>query len=84
MRKVPVNADCDPRITCQLSVQYKRCMEADNKMKDITNASDPKQVCSGVSSTKFGLGQFILYSLSKSCYWKCVEISKIKKYDLTF
>ncbi|XP_063679876.1 uncharacterized protein LOC134815293 isoform X1 [Bolinopsis microptera] len=47
IRKVPVNADCDPRITCQLSVQYKRCMEADNKMKDITNASDPKQVCSG-------------------------------------
>ena len=49
MRKVPVNPECDPRITCQLSVQYKRCMEEDNKMKDITNAWDPKQVCSGVS-----------------------------------
>ncbi|KAL5259125.1 hypothetical protein ACHWQZ_G009549 [Mnemiopsis leidyi] len=47
MRKVPVNPECDQRITCQLSVQYKRCMEEDNKMKDITNAWDPKQVCTG-------------------------------------
>lgn len=47
MRKVPVNADCDPRITCQLSVQYKQCLAEDNKMKDIKNAADPKQVCRG-------------------------------------
>jgi hypothetical protein len=49
MRKVPVNPECDPRITCQLSIQSKRCLAEDNKMKDITNAWDPKQVCSGVS-----------------------------------
>lgn len=49
MRKVPINPECDPRITCQLSVQYKSCMNED-KMKDITNAWDPKQTCRGVSN----------------------------------
>ena len=69
MRKVPVNPECDPRITCQLSVQYKRCMEEDNKMKDITNAWDPKQVCSGVSlrvktlSILFKVGKNLIFGI---------------------
>jgi len=46
MRKVPVNPECDPRITCQLSVNSKACMKEDS-MSKITNAWDPKQTCSG-------------------------------------
>jgi len=42
IREVPINVDCDPRITCDNSVSYKKCSAAEG-MKNIKNAWDPKQ-----------------------------------------
>jgi len=47
MRRVPINPKCDPRITCQLSVDFKGCMKQD-RMDKITNPHDPQQKCGSV------------------------------------
>ena len=43
MYRVPKNAQCDPRITCAVSIDGKGC-KSENKMSDITNAWKPEQV----------------------------------------
>jgi len=42
IREVPVNVDCDARITCDNSVKKTKCME-EPLMKSITNGWNPKQ-----------------------------------------
>lgn len=44
MYRVPKNAQCDPRITCAVSIDGKGC-KSENKMSDITNAWKPEQIC---------------------------------------
>lgn len=45
--EVPINVDCDPRITCDNSINKKQCF-AQKGMNTITNAWNPKQQSCGV------------------------------------
>ena len=48
MYRVPKNVQCDPRITCAVSIDGKGC-KGQHKMADITNDWKPEQICGEVS-----------------------------------
>lgn len=47
MYRVPKNVQCDPRITCAVSIDGKGC-KGQHKMADITNDWKPEQICGEV------------------------------------